>query len=116
MRDQETDFKNGNTLDCRRENLRTCARSEIIQRQSVKKSCRTEFRGVRHHQNRWFAQLKCLGKKIYLGSFPLTTEGEVAAARAYDDGARRLFGKSAVFNFPGDGERSAARKPVGDRA
>jgi hypothetical protein len=105
-RDQETDFKNGNTLDCRNENLRRCARSEIIQRQSGKKSSRTEFRGVRHHQNRWYAELKYLGKTIYLGSFPLTTEGEVAAAQAYDDGARRLFGNFAVFNFPRDDERS----------
>jgi hypothetical protein len=53
-----------------------------------------------------------LGKKIYLGVFPFTIEGEVAAANAYDDCARGLFGEFAVLNFPRDGERSASRKPV----
>jgi hypothetical protein len=111
-RDQETDFKNGNTLDCRHENLRTCTRSDIVHRQLGKKANRTQFRGVRYHQNRWYAQLTYLGKKIYLGVFPFTIEGEVAAANAYDDGARKLFGEFAVLNLPRDGERSASRKPV----
>jgi hypothetical protein len=105
--DQQTNFKNGNTFDCRQENIRKCARSEITHRQPGKKSCRTPFRGVRYHQDRWRAHIRYLGKTIYLGVFPFTNEGEVAAARAYDDGARDLFGEFAVLNFPRDGECSA---------
>jgi hypothetical protein len=110
--DQQTNFKNGNTLDCRRKNIRKCARSEITHRQPGKNSYRTQFRGVRYHQNRWRAHIRYLGKTIYLGVYPFTHEGEVAAAKAYDDRARSLFGEFAVLNFPSDGERTRLLRRV----
>jgi len=40
-------------------------------------------------------------------SFPHTPEGKLAAAHAYDEMARRLFGSFAAVNFPLEGERAA---------
>jgi hypothetical protein len=113
---KETYFKNENALDCRRSNLLWGDRAKIAHRPARSKVAAvvSHFKGV-HRGNRqfktggqWHASIRRDGKKLFLGSFPLTAEGEMAAARAYDDAARKLFGEFAAVNFPHLGEWSVA--------
>jgi len=47
-----------------------------------------------------FAQiLRNDGKREFLGYFPYTLEGEIAAAKAYDTAAKRIHGEFANLNF-----------------
>ena len=39
-------------------------------------------------------------KRIYLGVFPLTPEGEIEAAKMYDRKAIEIQGEYACLNFP----------------
>jgi hypothetical protein len=113
-----TDFKNGNALDCRQENLQPCTQSQVLQHLRKSRSSETysRYKGVRFlsmnngRQTHWSAQVGHNGKSNFLGLFPLTSEGEEAAARAYDEAARKLFGEFACVNFPEPGERHALRK------
>jgi hypothetical protein len=62
----------------------------------------SQYKGVTKDGNRWKAQIQIGGVEHHLGRFPLTTEGEVAAARAYDRAAveaRRLAARGRI-NFP----------------
>jgi transposase len=94
---------NGDPLDCRRENL-------VIR--TVKQRCRnakkakthfgqpttSRFKGVYWESatKRWRACIHTDKKKRYLGRF----RDEIAAAEAYDEAARELFGEHARLNFP----------------
>lgn len=91
------DHVNGDTLDNRRENLRTASPSQN-QMNSRKRARRTsEFKGVCWHggAGKWRAYI-CKGRtQTHLGMH----ESEIAAARAYDEAAKRMFGEFAYLNF-----------------
>lgn len=102
----QVDHANGNTLDNRRSNIRLATRSQN-QANSRRTRGASRFKGVN-----WFSPKGCWVAKIglnqcsrHLGYFA----DEEAAARAYDDAAREVFGPFAALNFPRPGEQSAHR-------
>jgi len=101
---KEAYFRNGNPLDCRRSNFVWGDRAKNGHRRShPKRPTASRYKGVSrasHNVPAWCANISHDGKQIYLGSFPLTAEGELAAARTYDDAARKLYGEFAAVNFP----------------
>jgi hypothetical protein len=60
--------------------------------------CTSRFKGVcwDKRRERWIAYIKKEQVSRYLGRF----DGEIAAAEAYDEAARELFGEHARLNFP----------------
>ena len=105
---EKTDFANGNSLDCRRRNLKRCDHSDAMRDRRVNRKSTSKFKGVRVTNRGLSWRAEC--RKMRLGLFPHTPEGEIAAARAYDDAARNEYGPLAALNFPAPGERSALRK------
>lgn len=96
------DHIDGDGLNNRRSNLRTCKSRDNI-RNSKKRTVsganpRSRFKGVTRIAGRdgWRAQIMRDGIKINLGHYP-TPE---LAARAYDMAAREYFGEFARPNFP----------------
>ncbi len=91
------DHINQNRWDNRRDNLRECTQAENLRnRRSLRGTSR--FKGVHWNARirKWVATI-CLNRKlIHLGYF----DDEVAAAHAYDEKARELFGPFAYLNFP----------------
>jgi len=98
------DHVNGDTLDCRRKNLRLAtARGNSTNVTSSKNQKRGGYKGVSWNQNagKWEAgicagEVKSNGKRrrLYLGLF----ENERDAARAYDEAAKYYFGSFAAVN------------------
>ena len=93
-RGQHVDHRNGNGLDNRRENIRTCSPAENAMNRRVQKHS-SRYKGVRLHDNgKWVARIKIGGKLRHLGCF----EVEDNAALAYNREAKRLFGEFALLN------------------
>lgn len=99
------DHENRDTLDNQRKNLRVATRRQNRMnccRMAKKKTSR--FKGVFRSRDEiggcvysyWRASIGANNKNIYLGNFP----SEEAAARAYDQAARKLHGAFASINFP----------------
>ena len=89
--DQMVYHINGDRLDNRRSNLQSRTINPWTGRASG-------FRGV--HQvafGTWRAEISFAGRKHLIGA---AYADPVEAAHAYDDAARRLFGTSALTNFP----------------
>jgi hypothetical protein len=107
--------RNDDPLDCRRANLvvRTLSDTHANHRKQATfrgRPCTSRFKGVHwaERRGRWVATIKKDRVQRRLGSF----RDEIAAAQAYDEAARELFGEHARLNFP-DGadawlERAAA--------
>jgi hypothetical protein len=93
----DVDHRNHNGLDCRRENMRICTRSQNIAH-SRKKTGSSRFKGVFWVEvlRKWRSRIKVNYKGIHLGVFI----DEVKAARAYDKAALEYFGEFAYTNFP----------------
>ena len=98
------DHVNGNGLDNQRHNLRVASRGDQVhntRKRAGPASSRYKGVGFHHRPGRtrpWRARIKCDGREIGLGYF----ESEVAAAKAYDAAAVRLYGSFACLNFPGN--------------
>jgi len=94
------DHKNHNTLDNRRENLRKCKVAQNT-RNRTKHTLTSggKLKGITWHRGRWVAQIQIRqqGKRqtIRIGRF----FDPVAAAKAYDEAAKRLHGEFASLNF-----------------
>jgi hypothetical protein len=107
--------RNDDPLDCRRANLieRTLTDTAANKRKQATwcgRPCTSQFKGVcwDRRRERWYAKIKKDRVTRHLGTF----RDEIAAAQAYDEAARELFGEHARLNFP-DGidawiERKAA--------
>lgn len=101
------DHKNGDGLDCTRENLRAASASDNARNVSKRANNTSGFKGVSFHKatGKFSAQIVVNGKSRHLGLFRTAD----AAAVAYDDAAKRLFGEFAKLNVIAGG---ANLKPV----
>ena len=110
---REVDHVDGDGLNNRRANLRE-AFGAPNQQNKFKYVGQSRFKGVCPYRDgrRWRANIRTpdttegRGRQTHLGLF----ESEEAAARAYDEAARRHFGRFARLNFPLAGEQPALRE------
>ncbi len=95
------DHKNGNGLDNRRLNLRTCSNHKNRFNCKINKRNTTGFKGVREKKGKRLKKPYQAGvvynrKYYHLGYFKSAEE----AGSAYDIKAKELFGEFARLNFP----------------
>jgi hypothetical protein len=95
--------RNDDPLDCRRENLvvRTPVDTHANHRKQATfcgRPCTSRFKGVcwLRREGYWVASITKDRNQRRLGRF----HDEIAAAQAYDEAARELFGEHARVNFP----------------
>lgn len=91
------DHKNGNGLDCRRDNLRVVSRRQNRQNTLRVKGTTSKYKGVRKRADckSWHARIIAHGQEINLGKF----RTEVEAASAYNRAALLHFGEYASLNI-----------------
>ena len=97
VKGEEVDFKNGNGMDCRRENLRQCDRTQNSCNRLVVRAVSGHL-GIDYDKSRgkWRAQLGYRGRHMMLGRFDCIEEAIEARAKA----AREFHGEFASkFNF-----------------
>lgn len=89
------DFKDGDKLNCRRENLRSCTPSQNAAN-AKKRVGASGFRGVSYQarSKRWYASIYHNMKRIRLGGFDSPEE----AAMAYNRAALEYYGEFATLN------------------
>lgn len=90
---REVDHVNGNHLDNRIANLRTCSHSENMQNRRSKRNHSSKYRGVswsKQHR-KWQANAGHNGKSSYIGRF----SSERQAARVAAAKRRELYGEFA---------------------
>lgn len=93
-------------LDLRQSELRCVTGQQNVQNQrkqltSKGSPAKNHFKGVHWHKvdKVWQVNIGHEGKRIYLGRFPGTPEGEIEAAKAYDKVALGLY-THPLLNFP----------------
>ena len=97
------DHINGDTKDCRRENLRLVSHGQNARNMRARLHGTSQFKGVALIDGKWRARAILDGTRYHLGYF----DDEREAALAYDGAARPFHGKYGCYNFPLPGERSA---------
>lgn len=95
------DHINGDPLDNRRANLRTCTHAENLCNQKKSKNNTSGFKGVyitktKEGKPRFSVMISKNKRLKYLGVY----DGLIEAALAYDKAARELHGEFAQLNFP----------------
>lgn len=94
----QTDHANGDRLDNRRENLRSCTISQNRMNSRIMSKYNTSgYRGVYWHKQhgKWNARIQVNKKGIHLGLFT----DKIEAAKAYDIAAVEHHGEFASLNF-----------------
>ena len=93
------DHKDRNGLNNQRGNLRFCTPSQNSANTRVRLNKKSsKYFGVFKHENAWVASICVNYKHIRLGRFPYTLEGEITAAKAYNDAAIKYKGEFANLN------------------
>jgi hypothetical protein len=89
--DSLVDHRDGNWLDCRRQNLRVCTNAENSRNTPRKKSNTTGYRGVSYapQSGKYRAGIKINGKQKHLGYF----ETAETAYMVYQEEAKKQFGE-----------------------
>lgn len=101
-------YQDGDRLNCRRSNLGLLNYSDASgSSRKISKKTTSDYKGVSWAKDQalWRAKIKKNGKLFPLGEY----RSEWAAARAYDEAAREMFGEFAALNFPRPGELAAHR-------
>lgn len=95
---QMVDHINGNTLDNRKSNLRTCSRSQNARNTQAARNAKVKFKGVSFNEKDQVFQafVTVDDKPTYIGQYPNAME----AALAYDKFAMHIQGEFARLNFP----------------
>jgi hypothetical protein len=95
---EHVDHRNGDGLDCRKANLRTCLKFQNNRNARVRTDNTSGYKGVSwwKHGERWTAGIMLDGKRRHIGYFPTAED----SARAYDAVAQWLWGEFAWLNFP----------------
>ena len=90
-----TDHINGDTLDCRKKNLRNCTKRQNSQNQKAHAGSLSGLKGVSHHKQsgRWQAVINVNGTSRYLGLFATPIE----AHEVYCYHAQKEFGQFARY-------------------
>ena len=93
---REPDHINGDGLDNRRCNLRSCTRSQNNMNSRKRRGCSSRYKGVcwNSRDRKWEARIRVNGRLKQLGYF----DDEQEAAAAYDVAAHKLFGQFARVN------------------
>lgn len=94
---QVVDHINGNTLDCRRGNLRACSNTDNCRNREMGKNNTSGYKGVRYtpKTGRWRGMIMVNRKNIHLGYFNTREQ----AAEAYNKAALKYFGEFAKLNI-----------------
>jgi hypothetical protein len=94
--DPEIDHKNGDGLDCRKDNLRRATRSQNAANTGLGSRNKSGYKGVNWYPRygKWRAAITSQGRRKTLGYFTSIED----AARAYDEAALRLHGEFALTN------------------
>lgn len=90
------DHINGNPLDNRKENLRTCTISENNRNKSSHKNSTSAYLGVCYvkSKNKWECSIMYNKKRVFRKIF----DTEIEAAKAYNEYAKKYFGEFANLN------------------
>lgn len=90
------DHRNGNGLDCQKDNMRLATHTQNTQNQQrLHKTNKSGYRGAYVLRGKWRASIRVNHKFIWLGTFKNGEE----AARAYDAAAIKYRGEFASPNF-----------------
>lgn len=91
----QSDHKNGDTLDNRRENLRPATHSENARNRCRPRTATSAYKGVywKKDNRKWGARIAVSGKDIHLGYFSDPAE----ASAAYQKAAEERHGAFARF-------------------
>ncbi len=94
---RQGDHRNHNTLDNRQINLRICTSQQNHRNRKPRSDTTSKYKGIywNKRDKKWLASITINGEPKYLGCF----EQEEKAALAYDDAAKKHFGKFACLNF-----------------
>lgn len=104
----EIDHKDHNGLNNQKYNLRTCTGDENKRNRSKTKNTSSKYMGVhlrvRVYKNgfiykTWISNLHTRKNKSTRKSFPYTEQGEIDAAKYYDQLASKQYGEFANLNF-----------------
>jgi len=93
------DHCNGDTLDCRKQNLRKCTKSQNAMNSKINRTTNsTGYKGIFYVEsvNKWGARIKFNQKTVYLGRFSSKED----AIRIYDIAALHYFKEFALLNLP----------------
>lgn len=92
----ETDHKNGDKLDNRKENLRTATKSQNVHNMGGRKNSTSRYKGVNWDKDRkkWLVRIANDKKQKNLGRY----RSEEEAALAYNKVAIEYFGEFARLN------------------
>lgn len=92
---EQVDHINMDRLNNTSTNLRVCTPSENNANRLKQSNNTSGFKGIYKYGNKWRAKLVKQRKQYHLGTY----DTRVDAAKAYDEGALRLFGEFANLNF-----------------
>lgn len=93
----ELDHRDRNGINNQKANFRSATRSQQQANRGLRNDNSSSYKGVSRYKKtaRWRARITHEGKVYYLGNY----DTAIAAARAYDQEARRLYGEHANVNL-----------------